>query len=214
LVNDGRSINYDPFYNKFVCYILGSIWREEIETKSGKMRLFIGLILPSKIRDELFKVHKKISPDISKIKWISKKNLHLTLKFLGDVEKDVLSLIIKKLNKIKFDPFEVRLGNLNFFAKNGYVKIIWTEIIPKKEIIKLQQKIDQELLDIFKFDQNFSPHLTLGRVKKIKKKEKFTKMLNDIKISNAQFKINNFYLIESKLTKDGSNYVIFKEFNK
>jgi 2'-5' RNA ligase len=88
------------------------------------------------------------------------------------------------------------------------------EIFPKKKIIELQQKIDQELLDIFNFDQYFSPHLTLGRVKKIKKKEIFESTISEIKIKNKKFEINKFYLIESKVTKDGSKYVILNEFNK
>ena len=123
-------------------------------------------------------------------------------------------LLIKKLKSIKFDSFEVRLGNLSFFTKYGEANIIWSGITPKKEIIKLQQKIDQELLSIFKSDQGFNPHLNLGRVKKIKKKEKFVKLFKEIHMINKKFKIDNFYLIESRLTKDGSNYKILNKFNK
>ncbi len=178
------------------------------------MRLFVGLILPEEIRTELFAVQKKFSSDVAKIKWISKKNLHLTLKYLGDVDKKDLKVIYDKLERIKFDPFEIRLGQLNFFKKNGQVKALWTEITPKKKVIKLQQEVDEELLSNFKFDQSFSPHLTLGRIKLIKNENKFSKILKEVKVKNKKFSIDKFYLIRSKLTKDGPNYKILKEFNK
>ncbi len=178
------------------------------------MRLFVGSILPEEIRAELFNFQKKVSSKYAKIKWISKKNLHLTLKYLGEVDKKKLEIIYERLEKIKFDPFELSLGKLNFFERNGHMKVLWVEITPKEKVIKLQQRIDEELLSNFKSDQSFSPHLTLGRIKTIKHEDKFSKVLKEAKIVKKIFSIDNFYLIESKLTKDGPVYNVLKEFNK
>jgi len=178
------------------------------------MRLFVSVILSSDIKKELFNIQNKIPSNFAKIKWISKKNLHLTLKFIGEVNESVYEKIISRLNKIKFDSFEVELDNLSFLVRNKDIKVIWVDIFPKDKIIKIQQKIDQELLDLFKSDQTFLPHLTLGRVKFTKRKDKFLKLLKEIKIDKLKFQINTFCLVESKVTKDGSNYAILKEFNK
>lgn len=177
------------------------------------MRLFIGLVLPKEIKDELFAVQKNIPNNLAKINWVAKKRLHLTMKFLGNVDRDKLKEIEDILRNIKFKPFNVNLTKFGFFPNVGNPKILWTSLFPEKKIIKLQQKIDGELLSLFKSDQKFNPHLTLGRIKFIKKKKEFLDCLKKIRIEPKIFTIKNFYLIESKLTREGPCYSILSEFN-
>ena len=176
------------------------------------MRLFIAITLPSEIKDELYNVQNNFNSSFAKIKWVSKKNLHITLKFLGDV--DSTEKIKERLEKIKFEPFELSLGNLDYFPNKKDMKIIWAEVFPKKEIISLQQKIDSEFLNEISTDQKFSSHLTLGRIKLIKKKKELLNYLDNIKLKEKSFKISEFHLVESKLTKDGPKYIILETFNK
>ncbi len=178
------------------------------------MRLFIGLILPKEVRDFLFNVQKINHSNLAKIKWVPKKNLHLTLKFLGEVDPSKLDLIISKLNKINFEPFYARVKNMGFFGKGEDVKVIWSGITPLKKIISLQHKVDQELLSVFKFDQSFVPHITLGRVKKIKSDKFISTFSKSKRVESKDFLVEGFCLIQSKVTKDGSNYFILEQFNK
>lgn len=172
------------------------------------MRLFVAVELPIEVKDELYRIQKLINPGLAKIKWVPKKNLHLTLKFIGevtDVEK-----IEKKLSKIKFNPFSVRLDKFGAFPSWDKIQVFWAGLGPKKDIVELQQNVDSELFSLFKKDQKFSPHLTLGRVKMIKKEEEFLKAIKKIKIKPLEFKINEFKLMQSRLTKDGSKYFVLK----
>jgi RNA 2',3'-cyclic 3'-phosphodiesterase len=170
------------------------------------MRLFVGLELPKEIKNELFKIQKSIPNNLVKVKWVAKKNLHLTLKFLGEIDKEEIEEIKNRLNKIKFKPFEVKLTKFGFFSNSGNVRVLFAELFPKKNIINLQQKIDGELLSLFKNDQKFNPNLTLGRVKAVKKKNEFLACLEKTKIKPLSFSVKEFYLIESKLTKEGPQY--------
>ena len=171
------------------------------------MRLFVGVVLPKEIKDELFSVHSLIKGNVAKVNWVSKKNLHITLKFLGNVEEREIPGIVERLKKVKFNSFEAKIGELRDFSRSRRAKVMWVGLTPEKEVIGLQQKVDSELLDLFgEADQKFSPHLTLGRVKLIKKPKEFSESVKDIKIKPLSFSIDAFYLIESRLTKDGPVY--------
>jgi len=176
------------------------------------MRLFVGILLPKDIATKIFNIQKDISSTYAKIAPIHKKNLHITLKFLGEIKGGDLKRLMDRLSKINFEPFLLKLNNLKFFKKNR--KIIYFEVSPKENLVSLQQKVDQELLDIFKFDQTFLPHISIGRLKLIKDEQMFKDKLKKNSEIKESFTVSKFSLIESKLTKDGPKYKILKDFNK
>ena len=76
----------------------------------------------------------------------------------------------------------------------------------------MQKKIDEELLDLFSQDQKFTSHITLGRVKAVKDKEKLREFFSKIKIDKIKFSVNNFKLYRSELSKDGPKYYLLDEY--
>ena len=176
------------------------------------MRLFIGIFLPEEILDYLYEVENKLKKNLpAKINWVSKKNLHLSIKFFGEISKDNLGLIKEKLNRIKFKSFKVKLDQIGVFPNENYVRVIWIGLKPAGKMIELQQKIDSELLDLFPKDQRFSAHLTLARVKFIKDKDEFKKNLK-LETNEKEFEINEFCLVKSELSKNGPRYEILEKF--
>lgn len=168
------------------------------------MRLFVAVDLPKDIKDELYSVQKSINHNLAKINFVNKKNLHLTLKFIGEYKN--YDLIKERLSNIKFESFKVFLGEFGIFHNNYNFGTLWVELKPKDKVIELQRKVDQELIDLLNKDQKFSPHLTLGRVKSLKYKKEFYESLKNIKVKHLEFEIDNFYLVQSVLTKDGPIY--------
>ncbi len=178
------------------------------------MRLFIAINLPSEIKDELYQIQGNFDKKFAKVKWVSKKNLHLTLKFLGQCDENKLEEIREKLKNISFNSFELNLGKIDYFPDKTDMKIIWINLFPKEEFLQLQKTIDSEFLIDCSKDNIFSAHLTLGRIKLIKKKENFLGYFNNFRIKNKSFVVSEFHLIESKLTKDGPQYKVIETFNK
>lgn len=178
------------------------------------MRLFIGIDLPDEVKEEVSKIIRGIGSKNAKIKYVAKKNLHLTLKFLLNVDPKYLSEIIKRLEVIDIDEFKLRLGKISFFKRNEEISSIYLVIEPQDKLTRLQQRIDESLLDIFPKDQKFSPHLTLGRIKLLKKRDEFIKNIEKIIVKKVEFKVKSFILFESKLTKDGPKYKTLRVFNK
>jgi len=176
------------------------------------MRAFIAIPLPTEVKDILFDIQNQVGNDYAKIKWIAKKNLHLTLKFFPHASERKVEKIEELLKKIKLKPFEVKLDNLGYFPNANDIRVLWVGLKPDEGVMNLQGDVDSVLSSIFEIEKRFNVHLSLGRVKLVKDKEKFLERLKEIKIPNLKFKICGFELIESKLTKDGPVYKILNKF--
>lgn len=177
------------------------------------MRIFISINLPKEIKDYLYELQNKLRKELdAKINWVAKSRFHLTLKFFGEIKETQLLQIKEKLNKIKFKSFEVKLEDMGVFPNEDYIKVIWVGLKPAVKVIELAQKIDSELLDSFSKEQEFSAHLTLGRVKFIKDKEKFKKNLK-LEIEKKSFEIKEFSLMKSELSKDGPKYEVLEKYS-
>ncbi len=173
------------------------------------MRLFLAIDLPKDLKEYIFNLESKFKE--AKITWVSKKNLHLTLKFFGDVKEENIPKIIEKL-KIKQNIIKVHLTNIGFFPNEKDPRVIWIGLEPENEIILLQQKLDSEFLEKFSSDQKFQAHITLGRIKSIRRREDFFKSINAIQITSQEFEIKSFQLMKSELTKNGPIYETIDSF--
>lgn len=176
------------------------------------MRLFIAIDLPMDVKDYLYNLQKSFDRDSAKITWVSKKNLHLTLKFLGEIDASKLDEIKKILKNIKFNSFEVTLNNFTCFPDFSFPRVLWVALKPEDNIFKLAQLIDEETLLISKSDVQFKAHLTIGRVKTIKFKERFTEQLKKIKIERMNVKIDSFTLYKSTLSSQGPSYEVVERY--
>ena len=177
-----------------------------------KMRAFIAIELPSEIRDALYTIQKQIGSRNAKIRWVAKKNLHLTLKFFPQIPSDKLEKVKEKLSEIKFKPFKVKLSDLGFFPSKDIMKVIWVGLSNHEKIMDIQGDVELSLHGLYPKGERFSTHLTLGRVKLFKNKEKFFEVLDKVKIPKLEFEISELVLLSSVLTKDGPKYSVIKRF--
>ncbi len=182
------------------------------------LRLFIAVELDEKVKKEINEIVKRMKKDFEncvKIKWVERKNYHITLKFLGNVFEKDISEIIDKMNLCFQDEkaFTCEFDSLEKFPEKGrYVKLIYVKIKNEHKIKKLNKKLDDRLNEIgFPREKRYIPHMTLGRVKYIINKNEFMKKLQEqFKINekiNIKFSINNITLYESKLKPTGPEYV-------
>jgi len=161
------------------------------------MRAFIAVDIPEKIKREIVKIQNSL-PEF-KGKTTEPENLHLTLKFLGEVNQEALEKVKNKLKSIKFEQFETEIDSIGTFN----ARIVWLHMTNCNE---LQKEIDKTLKDIFQPEERFMSHLTIARVKEIKDKKSFLKELGKTKFDKIKFEVKEFKLKESVLTKNGSIY--------
>jgi len=176
---------------------------------SEKIRCFVGIKFPEEILREIQKIQQEL-PEFDGKK-TQKEKLHLTLKFLGEIEEEKISQTIEKLKEIKFPKFESFLGEIGVFTPN-LIKIIWIKV-EGNESMNLQKEIDEKLNGLFKKEERFMSHLTIARVKNIKNKRKFLEELEKIKVKNLKFGVNKFYLVKSEQKEEEYEYSVIREFN-
>jgi RNA 2',3'-cyclic 3'-phosphodiesterase len=177
------------------------------------MRTFISIDIPEDIKEEIINIQKQLPK--FKGKETEKENLHLTLKFLGEVDERKIEEVKKRLREIKMNNFETEIDSIGFFDNREsklYPQklIIWLHMTNCEEI---QKRIDNQLFGLFEPEKRFMAHLTIARIKNIKDKKKFIEKLNKIKISSLKFQVKNFELKKSILTEQGSIYETLERYN-
>ncbi len=98
---------------------------------------------------------------------VAPENLHVTLKFLGEIREDQVHEVTQAMDRALkgFTSFEARLRGLGAFPGMGYIRVIWVGIV-NEELVKMQRALDAELAKLgFPREKKFHPHLTLARVK-------------------------------------------------
>ena len=170
------------------------------------MRCFIGIDLSSSAIKEIKKLQNIIEPHFTG-KITESKNLHLTLKFLGEINNDTLKKVKKKLSIIKSQSLKLYLDKLGVFSKK-FVKIVWVKV----SNVSLQKLIDNSLADIFEKEWRFMGHITIARVKNLKNKSSFLELINKTNVNKVSFMVTEFYLKESILRNEGPVYKVISTY--
>ncbi|MFH1678513.1 MAG: RNA 2',3'-cyclic phosphodiesterase, partial [Candidatus Omnitrophota bacterium] len=91
------------------------------------MRTFIAIELPEEIKNILGEIQDKLKQTRADVKWVQPQNIHLTLKFLGEINEDLVKKIASALNEIAQEnsSFNLRLYELGAFPKIKYPRVIW-----------------------------------------------------------------------------------------
>ncbi len=170
------------------------------------MRLFVAIEIPEEIKEHIVKIQENIGTEKNKIRFVNKDNIHLTLKFLGEVQPNKLDDIKNNLKEIAFKPFSVVLDTIGVFPSENYIRVVWVGLKPEEPVLELQKNIDENLKKLFKKEKGFKPHLTIARVKYIEEKKQFVDKLKQIEVDNKKIEVNNFKLVKSTLTSKGPVY--------
>ncbi len=177
------------------------------------MRLFIAFDAPGDVKECMADMQGRIGSNLAEIRYVKKEQMHLTLKFLGEVQPNIMEKIKDELRKVTFKPFTVYLDSIGVFPDEDYVRVVWVGLGPEDKVIGLQKSIDEKLEKLFKKEKDFKAHITLGRVKYVKDKEQFLSRLKGIKVERKSFGVDSFRLMKSTLTGQGPVYEVVEEFN-
>jgi 2'-5' RNA ligase len=134
------------------------------------IRAFIAIDLSPEIIQRLEEVSGQLRQRLAgvQIRWVPVENIHLTLKFLGDVSMSNLEVLKKILlaEASNHSPFEISVGELGAFPSLRRPRVIWVGVTAPPELSALQHGIESETarLGYQRENRAFSPHLTLGRV--------------------------------------------------
>lgn len=175
-----------------------------------KIRCFVAVDLPREIVDEIERVQGEIGKKkVFNGKFTEGENLHLTLKFLGEIEEKKILDVVDALNAVEMKPFKGYLGELGVFSPK-FIRIVWVSVLGK--VKELQEKVDGVLKDLFDKENRFMGHVTIARVKNVKDKKLFLEKLKEVSLRKLEFEIDRFFLLKSVLKPEGPEYEILNEF--
>jgi len=175
------------------------------------IRVFIAIKFPAEILEEIEEIQKEIGEKkLFEGKLVEKENLHLTLKFLGEIDEEKVKKVEEELRSIKLEKFEAKISEIGVFDPE-LVRIIWLRIDGGK-ILELQKEIDEKLKGFFKREERFMSHVTIARVKKCEDKKKIISEIRNVKIPESNFLVREFYLVKSELKKEKAEYSVLGEF--
>ena len=169
------------------------------------IRCFIALELPREAINYIEEVQSIIKKkNLFYGKFTDPENLHLTLKFLGEIPETQVKVVQEKLRKIKFSSFEAHLDELGFFSEHAF-RIVWMKLTGKP-VWDLQLEIDNLTKDISPKEERFMSHITIARIKQVIDRKIFLAYIKNMKIKPIKFKVSEFVLKKSELKPEGPIY--------
>jgi 2'-5' RNA ligase len=186
---------------------------------SGTIRTFIALELPPAV----ISLFQEVQQDLKRLKirarWVRPENIHLTLKFLGDVNPDDIDKIGTAMACAAIDclPVTVSVRGIGVFPGIKRPRVIWVGLGGETPaLFALQSRLEQELAGAKfpKDKRSFKAHLTLGRIKRTANPAVIRQMLtNYAKLSSEEFTFNQIILFKSDLKPSGAVYSKLKQTN-
>jgi 2'-5' RNA ligase len=180
------------------------------------MRLFVALEIPSVARENLAALLKSLRAVSPQTRWVRPENLHVTLKFIGEVAETKLAAIRSALAGARSDqPVTLDFRGLGFFPNDKHPRVFWAGIEASPNLKTLAADIDRaaEKLGIPREQRPFSPHLTLARVEPPGLPEKLRSAIQENAARDfGTLRTSQFQLIESKLKPSGAEYTTLESF--
>jgi 2'-5' RNA ligase len=180
-----------------------------------KIRVFLALDLPNETKEFLLEKIQLIDPD-RELRWEKSNKFHLTLKFIGDVEEELLPKINDVLNNLaaEYKPFELKLDRFGKFKRNGKVAVLWAGFEENSNLSEFVEKINIALsqFGISKEVKKITPHITLLRIRKHVNKEIINKFDN-LEHEPVKYVASEIELIRSTLKPSGSVYKVLEKYN-
>lgn len=166
-------------------------------------RLFIAIVPPRDIRDLLIDA----MDDGPELRWVGEEQLHLTLRFVGEVERPMANDLAAALATIRMEGFELKLAGVGRFdRRNGGA--LWAGIAPKAPVAGLAAKIERACQEAGLAPERraFHPHITLARWKGRSARAADALAERTRGLSSPPFPVERFVLFESHLSRHGPHY--------
>ncbi len=146
------------------------------------------------------------------VRWVPAANLHLTLRFLGNVDGSGVSAVRAALaSEWTHTPFQVSLGPAGFFPPRGIPRVIWLDVCDgADELRALRRELDRRLAAIGYGEEGapFRPHLTIGRLKRgaQPRRRAIGRAVTSIDVPEIRWTVDRVVLMESRLSSEAAVY--------
>ena len=181
-------------------------------------RCFIAVELEAAVREGLRRLQQKLQGklDVSRsaLKWVRPENIHLTLKFLGDVDDEQLRPICEAVTQTasEFEPFAIEVGDCGCFPPRGSARVLWVGIRDGAEALEeLQGDLEKRLAAVgfAPEGRKFTAHLTLARIKQAQAGYAAREIVEGMTTASlGEQEVDEIKVFQSELSKSGPTYTV------
>lgn len=181
------------------------------------IRCFVAIELPEALKKALESLRRRLDLPQFDVRWVEPANLHLTLRFLGEIPEEELPAVEEASSRAAqvSSAFSLKIQGLGAFPKPEAPRVVWAGAEPHQPLIHLEKKLSREL-SLFRFpppDKPFRPHLTLGRVKSSRGLGELRRLLERNREERiGEMEVSEIRLIRSQLERSGPVYTVLKRF--
>lgn len=173
-------------------------------------RIFVGLSLPEMIRDHLM----LLQGGVPGARWEDRDKLHLTLRFVGDVEGERLHAVAEALERVSAPPLALELAGVGFFPPRGQPRSLWAGVADGTALVELHRKIERALAKtgIEPDTRKFAAHVTLARLHDAPEERVAAFIAHHSLFRSLPFELDHFAMFSSIRSPSGSKYRIERSY--
>lgn len=172
-------------------------------------RLFVAIHPPAPVRAQLL----GLMGGVAGARWLSDEQLHLTLRFIGEVDRHLARDVDAALSGIHHPRFAVALNGLGLFERRGEPVTLWAGVAPQQPLHALHKKVDQALVrvGVERDRRAYVPHVTIARLPRgAGPVRPLVEQWGGV--AGPPFEIEEFRLVESRLTPEGPVYTVAERY--
>jgi 2'-5' RNA ligase len=168
------------------------------------MRLFVATALPDAIAEGV----AQIQSGVPGARWQTREQLHLTLRFIGEVDGHDAAAIDDALQSISAAKFSIALKGVGEFGGKS-PRALWAGVAPHEQVMAVARKVENALqrIGLDAEQRKFAPHVTLARLKATPRGRVMDYLFDHALFASAPFEVDEFILYSSQLSSGGSIYV-------
>jgi len=174
------------------------------------MRLFVAIDLPEAVKERL----SMISCGLPGARWVKSEQLHLTLRFIGEVDGDRFLDIREGLAEVSCASFPMQLQGVGFFPPRKKPRVVWVGLDKNEQLIRLRNRIESVLVQagLEPEKRKFAPHITLARLNNTPASKVGRFFEQHSLFFSPLFQVNEFSLYSSVLNAKGAKHFVEQEY--
>ena len=186
--------------------------------QDGRVRCFLAIDAPGDVRRLLVRVQEALRRADADVKWVEEENLHLSLKFLGDVSEDQVAKLKELLGAeaARWPAMKLTYAGVGTFPERGLPRVVWagaTGDLEKLAGLAAAVERSAEQVGVPREGRVFVAHLTLGRVKSGRNAKRLQESIdNQRQVPLGSGTVGEFVLYQSTLTSQGPVYEVIETF--
>jgi 2'-5' RNA ligase len=189
---------------------------EAVDAMSEFVRAFLAFEIEEEpVKKNLIGMQKRAVETGADLKLVEPENIHMTVRFLGDITLNMADKIFLEMQKVQFKPFFVQLAGVGVFPSLIFPRVLWAGIAQGAEQLQsVVSQIEPKLQGLgFPPDRKlFSPHLTIARVRSARNKPQLADFISkNAKYDFGSVEVRCLRLKRSELTQNGPIYSTLKE---